>query len=169
MKSINASDYFDLVMKGFDKAKQKYETEEMTIIAEDIFRIVWMTSVKFNSFITFADEIDIYSFQNYVRRCLETTKQNRSRLGFPSVCNAVLITRNAPEKVIEYALKRPAMHTSMTEYSIVVDLATGKTHYYTGPILYGIIYAKFEREYIDGHFALPLRYLKDKKGNKGKK
>ena len=158
MKPIDASDYFELVMKGFANMKQ-HETEEMTIITEDIFRISWMTSVRFNSFITFADEIDMPTFKAYVMQCLGMTRQNRSKIGFPSVCNAVVITENASDELVEYARKRPAMHTSMTEYPVLVDLATGEAHYYTGPILYGIIYAKFEREYIDGHFALPLKTL----------
>ena len=163
MKSINANDYFDLVMKGFAHVKQQHETEEMTVITEDIFRIAWMTRVRFNSFITFADEINLSDYRAYMMQCLGMTRQSRSKLGFPSVCNAVVVTENAPEELVEHAKKRPPMHTQMTEYTVVVDLATGETHYYTGPIFYGILYAKFEREYIDGHFAMPLRILWDKR------
>ena len=163
MKPIDTDDYFEMVMKGFANVGNQFETETMTVITEEIFKIAWMTSVRFNNFITFADSIDLYRFQVYVNECLNMTRQNRSKLGFPSVCNAVLITENAPKSVIDHALKRPAMHPNMTEYPIVIDLAKGESYFYTGIIIYGVLYAKFEREYIDGHFALPLRVLKGKR------
>ena len=159
MKPVEANDYFELVMKGFAHIEQKYETEEMTVVSEDIFKLIWMSSVRFDSFITFADEIDVYSFRNYVMQCLGMSRRGRSKLGIPSVCNAVVITENAPKAVIESVIQRPSMHASITEYPVVVDLVTGEAHYFTGPILYGLLRVKFEREYIDGHFALPLRFL----------
>jgi len=149
-------------MKGFADVKQQAETEEMTIITEDIFKLNWMTTVRFNSFISFADEIDLRTFRSFIMMCLNMTKQGRSKLGMPSVCNAVLIAGNVPQDVMEFACQRPSKHTTMTEYPVVVDLAKHKTYYYTGPIFYGAIYARFEREYIDGHFAMPLRILSDK-------
>ena len=166
MKPIDANEYFELIMKGFAHVEKKYETEEMTVITEDIFKIVWMTSLRLNSYIAFADEIDSASFQHYLMDCLGMTRQGRSKLGSPSVCNAVLITENASKDIIAFARKRPTIHASMTEYPIVVDLATGETHYYMGPIFYGLIYAKFEREYIEGHFAMPLRFLEGKRAIK---
>ena len=155
---IKPEDYFDLVMKGFGDAMQA-ESEDMTVLVEDIFKLRWMTRMRFYSFIAMADALDEATMRQYMMSCVQFSRKNRSKLGEPIVCNGVVMSGDVSRGAVEYALRRPALHTTMDEYPIVVDLKAGQVHYYTGPILYGILYEKFEREYIDGHFALPARIL----------
>ena len=161
MKPIDADDYFELVMRGFAHLKL-LETDEMTIFTEDIFKFRWMTNLRFNSFITLADELDAATLNYYTLKCFGMAKQGRSKLGEPYVCNAAVISADVKQDAIDYALKRPRHHSNSSEYPIVIDLARGETYYYTGPIIHGILYEKFEREYINGHFAMPLGVLKQK-------
>ncbi|MCL1895559.1 MAG: hypothetical protein FWG03_03330 [Clostridiales bacterium] len=158
---IKPEDYFDLVMKGFGHVKP-VEIEEMTVLTEDIFKLYWMARVRFYSFIAMADELDETMMRQYMMACVQFSKKNRSKLGEPIVCNGVVMSGDVKQSAVDYAQRRPALHTTMDEYPIIVDLKSGEVHYYTGPILYGIIYAKFGREYIDGHFALPARILAGK-------
>ncbi|MCL1896460.1 MAG: hypothetical protein FWG03_07940 [Clostridiales bacterium] len=158
---IKPEDYFDLVMKGFAHVTPA-ESEEMTVLTEDIFKLRWMTRVRFSSFIAMADSLDETMMRQYMMACVQMSKKGRSKLGEPIVCNGVVMSGDVSRGAAEYALRRPALHTTMDEYPIVVDLKAGQVHYYTGPILYGILYEKFEREYIDGHFALPARILAGK-------
>ena len=162
MKPIDADEYFDLIMKGFSHLDPG-ETDEMTYFMEDIFKLRWLTRVRFNTFVTLAEELDMASFQRFRMVCLQITSKGRSKMGEPSVCNAVAICEGVAPEVVEYAQKRPAKHANMSEYPVIIDLKGGEAHYYTGPILYGILYAQFEREYIESHFALPLRALKERK------
>lgn len=156
--AIKPEDYFDLVMKGFAHL-DPVESDEMTILTEDIFKFRWMARLRLSSFITLADGIDAKLMHRYLETCAQFAKKGRSKLGEPLVCNAVAMSENVSSDAVEYAMKRPQIRSSMDAFPIVVDLKTGDVYYYTGPIFYGVIYEKFEREYIDGHFALPLRVL----------
>ena len=158
MKPIDVQDYFDLVVKGFSHIKPR-ETEKMTVFTEDIFKLQWLTRVRFNSFVTLADELDARTFYGYVLDCQGLAKRGSTMFGEPYVCNVVAICDNADQAAIDYALKRPPKNPRVNTYPVIVDLKKQEVHYYTGPIFYGVIYAKFEREYIDGHFALPLKAL----------
>lgn len=160
--TIKPEDYFDLVMKGFSHL-EPIESDEMTILTEDIFRFRWMARLRLCSFITYADTIDAQVMRVFIQSCLQFAKKARSKLGEPLVCNAVAMSENISGDAVEFALKRPPIQSTMDAYPVVVDLKAGDIHYYRGPILYGILYEKFEREYIDGHFALPMRVLAEKR------
>ena len=160
MKVITAEDYFELVMKGFSHLEPA-ENDEVTILSEDIFKFRWMARLRLCSFITHADGLDAHVMRYYTLRCIEMAKKNRSKLGEPLVCFAVAMSDSISRDAIDFSLQRPQIHPAMNVYPVLVDLKNGEIHYYTGPILYGVIYASFEREYMNGHFALPLRILKE--------
>jgi len=159
LEPINGDKYFDLMVKGFSHLELR-ETEQMTIFREGVFKLRWLSRVWFNSYITFADELDLDALKSYEMDCFTLARRTRNLMGELLVCNAVVVSGSVSEDAAEYARTRPTKSPMMSRYPVVVDLARGETHYYTGPILYGILYEKFEREYIHGHFALPLEALK---------
>ena len=161
MVMIDPQEYFDLVMKGFSHL-EPMDNEQATIFTEDIFRWRWMARLRMTSFIALADELSLSELKRYMMMCLQFARKNRSKLGEPLACIGVVMSSSVSREAVEYALMRPARHSSFDEFPVVVDLNKGEVHYYSGLILYGLLYEKFEREYIDGHFALPMRILKEK-------
>ena len=158
---IDVQDYFDLVVKGFT-GKKATESEEMTIFTEDVFRWRWMSRLRIMSFVTLADELSPDDMKQYMMTVSRHAMKARSKFGEPSCCIGVVMCENPSQEAIDFALQRPQKHPALSRYSVVADLKTGEVHYYCGPILYGILYEKFEREYINGHFALPMEILKQK-------
>ena len=161
MGLINAEDYFDLVVKGF-AGKNVEEAEDMTVFSEEIFKIQWVNRLRFNSYVALADRLDEDIMRNYANRCYYLAKKRRNLMGEPVVCNAVAISEDVSQGAIDLALGKPSIHMTIDAYPVVVDLRRMETYYYTGPIPLRILFNRFERDYIDGHFALPLRILKDK-------
>jgi hypothetical protein len=161
VKPIDIYEYYDLVMKGFSHLKP-FDDDGLMGFTEDIFKLIWFASVKFNTFIAQTDDLTVESFQNFVNSCKKSAHKRRGKMGAPYVANAVVISSNVSEEVKAFALKRPKTHQNMDEFPIVVDIAKGEVYYYTGLIIRGFIYAKFEREYIYGHFVLPLESLKNR-------
>jgi len=160
MGSISGDEYFDLVIKGFGHLTPG-ETREATYFTEDIFKVQWLANLRLITFITIADEIDFTDFNRYIFNCIETAKNLRSRLGGPYTLNCVVASEGVPQESKEFALKKPRGHVNFSEYPVIVDLAGREVYYYTGPIVRGILYEKFEREYIYGHFVIPMLILKD--------
>ena len=161
MKPIDIDEYYELVMKGFSHIKP-IDDDGMMVWVEDIFKIVWFASVRFNTFIAQSDDLTVESLIDFVLSCNKSAHKRRGRMGNPYVVNAVVISANVSEEVKAFALKRPKTHQNMDEFPIVVDIAKGEVYYYTGLIIRGFAYAKFEREYIYGHLALPLEALKNR-------
>ena len=156
--------YCDLVRKGFESTKQSrdlkaLETENATMYQEDIFKLYWMARVRFSSFISTVDEADEAIVSQFTAMNMLAAKKNRSKLGELICVVSVVICDKVSDKVREMAETRPAKHSTASEYLVVVDLPKREIYYYTGPILYGVLYEKFEREYINGHFGLPLKVL----------
>jgi hypothetical protein len=161
---IEFEQYFDIVRKGFEGVKNLgvRETENSTLIREDVFKIYWMARVRFCSFVAVADDLDVELAQQFVLLNLKIARNERSKIGELLAVISVIACEHVTDEVREMAESRPPKHTTMSEYLVVADLSEHKAYYYRGPILYGILYEKFEREYIDGHFALPLRILSEK-------
>jgi hypothetical protein len=156
--AINFQEYFGLVIKSFEKAKI-FDQEGVTVMQEDIFRLRWLSRVRFNSFVTNTDEIDARTLSDFTTICLGLARKARSKLGELIVVNGVVCADRVGEDAKAFALQRPKKRMTSDVYPILVDLSSGEMHYYTGSIIYGILYEKFEREYIDKHFSEPLRFL----------
>ena len=156
--------YCDLVRKGFESIKNArdlkvLETENAIVYQEDVFKLYWMARVRFNSFISTVDEPDEALVRQFTAMNMLTAKKNRSKLGELICVVSVVICEKVSDRIIEMAETRPAKHSTASEYLVIVDITKREIYYYKGAILYGILYEKFEREYINGHFGLPLQVL----------
>lgn len=163
-----AEKYFEMVIKGFEATKgskgiKVLETENATMIMEDIFKIYWMARVRFCSFIASFDEVDADIVNQFKAMSMTVARRNRSKIGELITVISVIICKRVSDDIRAMAESRPPKHTTSSEYLVIVDLSAKEAYYYKGPILYGLLYEKFEREYIHGHFALPLTVLSSKK------
>ena len=159
MKKISAEDYFDLVIKGFKKVAIS-ETEDTTIIFERMVKAAWMNGIRFNSYITTADNLDKGLLTTYINKCRTLTRNRRNVYAEAIVCNAVIICENVTQDAIDMAISRPRVNIMMDVFPVIVDLKRGEVYYYNGPIFFRILYNRFEREYIAEHFTTPLQTLK---------
>ena len=160
MKKINAEDYFDLVIKGFKKVAIS-ETADTTIVFERLVKAAWMNGIRFNSYITTAEDLDKGLLTTYVNKCRALTRRTRNVYAEAIVCNAVVICENVTQDAIDLALTRPRANIMMDVFPVIVDLKRGEVYYYKGPIFFRILYNRFEREYIAEHFTRPLQALID--------
>lgn len=158
MKPINADKYYELVLNSF-QGIQPVENEDITIISETQFRIQWVNSIRFNSYIAYTDSLDAETLISYVSRCYYLQKKNRNMMVTPVACYAVVICENTDKRAVDIALMKPRLHMTLDMFPVVVDLKNAKIHYYNGPMILRLLFNRYERVYIDEHFGKPLRAL----------
>ena len=164
---IDIDKYYDLVRKCFEEGNSSknlrvIETDHATMFQEDIFKLYWMARVRFSSFVATVDEADEEIIQQYTAMNMTLARRSRSKIGELICVISVIICDHVSDKIKAIAETRPEKHTTSSEYLVIIDLSAREAYYYKGPIFYGILYEKFEREYIYGHFALPLIALSKK-------
>ena len=161
MKKIDAGEYFDLMLESFPGV-DPVELEDMTVISEKILKLQWGNRLRFFSYITYTEELDAELMINYKNRCVQLAKKTRSAFAEPAVCIAVVIADEASRGAIDFARSAPAIHLMRGEYPVIADLTRGEAFYYKGPVPVRLLYNRYERKYIDFHFAGPLRALTKK-------
>ncbi|MDR1816581.1 MAG: hypothetical protein LBR00_07955 [Clostridiales Family XIII bacterium] len=137
--------------------REPFEWEGITVFQEDVFRLYWLSRVRFFTFLADSEKIDLEELDNYARACVGYATKHRNKPAGIVVVNAALAAPKATKDALAFADARPRRRNTSDEFPVAVDLKKGEAHYYTGPIVYGLLYERFERAYIHRHLVAPLR------------
>lgn len=126
---------------------------------EEKFQMKWIfTKLKQFTFISKADTISGEAIKTYSAGCIDYALKKYK--GLPrGVQNgvgsySVMVSDNVDESAIVFATSRPKKHFSAFEMPVIVDLKNQRLYYYNKTPLWGAVYYKHFREYIERNFSL---------------
>ncbi|MDD2235138.1 MAG: hypothetical protein PHZ11_07475 [Desulfitobacteriaceae bacterium] len=152
------TDYFGVVSNRFNKSEEfQIGSFDVKSYYEEQFKVKWLaTKLKIFSFVAHVNEIDADDITNYSSSCVDYALNNYKGLprGLQTglVAFNVLISENVSDKAIEVAVSRPKKRFAAFEIPIIYDLSKEKAYYYTKTPMWGAIYYKYFREYIQKNF-----------------
>lgn len=121
---------------------------------EEHFEWKWMASkLKQASFLSFADTITKEMLQSYSDKCLHYALDHAPGMvrgmqnGILSV--NVLAGRKIDYGAVNYAMKRPKKHFAAFEIPVIADLDSEKLYFYRKTPMWGAIYYRSFREFIE--------------------
>lgn len=153
-------DYLDLVSQKYFKSERlQIGPWEVTSRYDEVFEMKWFaTKLKNFTFISTMDRIDKGDISSYSDSCLRYALQHYKGLarGMHNGVTSfnVLVSKNVTDSAKEFAEARPPLHFSAFEMPIIVDLTKRTIHYYRETPIWGSLYYKYFREYIDIHFNI---------------
>lgn len=126
---------------------------------EEKFEMKWLaTKLKQFSFVSSAEYISAEIMQNYSAQCFDYALKEYQELprGLQNgvVSFNVLVSNKIDEAAVQFSLLRPKKHFSAFEVPIIVDLSKEKIYYYQKTPIWGAIYYKHIREYIEANFII---------------
>ena len=148
---MTSDEYIKKALETFENPEIEL-IEDTQVMQEECFKVRWGSKVKICNFITYFDEIEEITIKEYSKSCVVYALKKKKMIHPNVISNNVLISENVHPEAIKFALKRSKLHTKASEYPIIVDLTNEKVYFYEGLIIYGILYAGFERQYINDHF-----------------
>lgn len=108
------------------------------------------------SFISYRNHISKEIIEEYSKICFEYSIKNYKGLprGLQNavVSFTILASENIEEDAIKFAQERPRKHFSAFEMPIIYDLNKKRLYYYGHTPVWGMIYYKYFREYIEKNF-----------------
>lgn len=154
--------YLDMVLQRFSRAEEiEINSFNVTSMYEEKFKIRWLaTKLKNYSFVSHVDKIDLEDIISYTSECTNYAVKNYKGLprGIQNGVTSfnVLVSANVTEAAKKFATSRPKKHFSLFEMPIIYDLASREIYYYKGTPIWGSIYYKYFREYIENHFDVTV-------------
>lgn len=157
---MNYSEYLEIVMQRFSKLEEvQINTFNVKSMYEEKFELKWLaTKLKNFSFISYLNKIDRDDIQKYTSTCVDYALH--SYKGMPrGVQNGistfnVLVSENVSAEAKAFSIARPKKHFAAFEMPIIFDLSDQSIYYYKNTPMWGAIYYKFFREYIEKHFII---------------
>ena len=164
---MNPQEYIDqavsrLESEGNEVSQISLESGPATAAFRSVFRTRWLT--KFDLFTVLAGCPDASepTISTLASEALEYAIRNRSRLFGMRNATAltvfpVLVASNVNDDAKSYALARPAKLAGAFTFPAIVDLAGNETYSYTGKVVWGSLYAKWQREQLSSTLGPPMR------------
>ncbi len=157
---MNYSDYFEIISQRFSEIEEvQIESFNVKSVYEEKFELKWLASkLKIFSFLSHVGEIDSDDIITYSSACMRYAL--KSYKGLPrGMQNGVasfnvLVSNNVSKRSEEIAIARPKKHFASFEMPIVYDLANKNIYYYKNTPIWGSMYYKFFREYIEMNFNI---------------
>ena len=147
------------------KVKDRFQTGAVIaelraeLFYEEHFEWRWMASkLKQSGFLSFADTVTKELMQSYSEKCLQYALSHTPGMvrgmqnGILSV--NVLAGRKIEYEAVNYAMKRPKKHFAAFEMPVIVDLDSETLYYYRKTPLWGAIYYRSVREWIEQKFSI---------------
>ena len=157
---MNSIDYFSKVESYFSE-KNNVVVDRFNAIQfyEEKFEMKWLaTKLKIYSFVSYLPNITEQDIIDFSSSCLSKALSEYKGLprwfqnGIASF--NVLISENVDPKAIEYAKSRPKKHFAAMEMPVIYDLAKKQIYYYEKTPMWGAIYYRYFREYIEKFFNI---------------
>mgnify|MGYP003408851315 CR=1 FL=1 len=153
-------DYLTIISKRFSNMEEiKIDESLVTVSYEEKFKIQWVaTKLKIFSFIHYIEKIELDDSEIYSSNCTKYASKNYKGLprGFQNgvVSFNVLVSEVVTDEAIEFVTSRPKKHFAVFEMPIIYDLSRNKLYYYEDNQLWGSVYQKYLRSYLDKHFKV---------------
>lgn len=152
------SDYINKIKLKFNSSTPIHELNAVSFY-EDIFKAKWLaTKMKIYSFVSYSEVINKKTIDDYSSKCFEYAIHNYKGLprGFQNgvVSFNVLAGRKVDDNAVSFDISKPSLHFAAFEMPVIVDLKTEKLHYFTKTPMWGAIYYKYLRKYINDNFSL---------------
>lgn len=159
---MDPNDYPNKVCKKFKQDNFKLENDKMdsfdvTIATKSKFKLSWFaTRMHFFAIYGFSKNISRETIENYSKSCLNYAVKNKKGLprglqtGLTSF--ALLFSPEVSEEAKKFAQKRPKKHFAAFEMPIIFDLKENKLYYCDENQLWGSIYYKTFKEFINRYF-----------------
>jgi len=155
---MNYSDYINKVSQRYTRTDEiQINSLEVKSMYEEIFQMKWAaTKLKKISFISYTNKIDADDIISYSDACVGYSLRNYKGLprGMQNGISTfnVLVSENVSKEAIKFATARPKKHFALFEMPIVFNLTNEKIYYYKDTPIWGSMYYKYFREYIETHF-----------------
>lgn len=156
---MNYSDYLFKVESKFSGKKMcNINNLGVTQFYEERFEAKWLaTKLKIYSFVAYQPHISKNDIMAYSDNCLLYALNDYKGLprGFQNGvgCFNVLVSENIDADAIAYSMERPKKHFAAFEMPIIYDLSNNKLYFYPKTPMWGAIYYKFFRQYIENNFS----------------
>lgn len=155
---MNYNEYKDRVTDNYNNLLSAeigdYKTD---VMYDEKFECKWFaTKFKMFSFINYSNHVSKEIIEAYSKICFEYSRKNYKGVprglqnGFVSF--SVIASENIEEDAIRFAQARPSKHFSAFEMPIIYDLNKKSLYYYVDTPMWGRIYYKYFREYIERNF-----------------
>jgi len=155
---MNFNNYCEITMNHFFGVEEiQLNSLEVKRVYEEKFQLEWMaTKLKINSFITRMDKIGYEDIVSYSSSCighaLEIQKGLPRGMHNGIVSFNILVSENICQEAIDFVTSRPKKRFAAFEMPIIYDLHKEQIYYYKGTPLWGSMYYKYFREYIEKNF-----------------
>lgn len=155
---MNYSDYLNKVSQRYTRTDEiQINSLEVKSMYEEIFQMKWLaTKLKIFSFISYTNKIDASDIVIYSYACVDYSLKNYKGLprGIQNGISTfnVLVSENVSKEAIKFATARPKKHFALFEMPIIFDLTNEKIYYYNNTPIWGFMYYKYFRKYIETHF-----------------
>ena len=151
----------------FDRYRQlvggRFAAQQMTpmgaaLYYEERFEAKWIfTKLKQFSFLAQAEQATAEQLARYSAQCLEYALSGAPGLprGLQNgvVSFSVLAAPEVTEDAVAFACSRPKKHFAAFEVPVLADLTAGRLYYYDKTALWGAVYYKYFRQYIEKSFG----------------
>lgn len=143
---------------GFTLQKDHISSFEVDIAKNKRFELAWLaTQMNFFAAMTSSDHVTKESIEEFSKNCLDYAIKNNKGLprGMQSGISsfALLVSSNVDEEAKKFAQKRPKKHFAAMEMPIIFDMSENKFYYYRKNPIWGFIYYKTFREFIEKYFV----------------
>jgi hypothetical protein len=155
---MNYDEYISRVRANYSKEQdvtiERYNTK---MFYDEKFEFKWVaTKLKIFSYVSYAPRITEQDITHYSEICLAHALVTYKGLprGFQNgvVSFNLLASEMVDDAAIAFAKQVPKKHYAAAEMPIVFDLSNNRIHYCEKTPMWGAIYYKYFREYIDKNF-----------------
>lgn len=157
---MNYNNYIEAISQRFSKIEEvKINSLSVKSMYEEKFEIKWMaTKLKNFSFVAYTSKIDADDIITYSSACLDYALKSYKGLprGLQNGVSAfnVLVSEKVTEKAKATAMARPKKHFAAFQMPVIVDLSNENIYYYKNTPIWGRVYYKYFREFIEMHFNI---------------
>ncbi|MBW2982518.1 hypothetical protein KY343_06570 [Candidatus Woesearchaeota archaeon] len=149
--------YSKLKKDGFELKKDKINSFDVTVAMKKEFKLSWLaTQMNFFIIIGVSKNVKKETIENFSKNCMDYAIKNNKGLprGIQAgvVSFALLISSKVDETAKKFTQARPKKHFAAFEMPIIFDLKENKIYYYDKNPIWGFIYYKTFRNFIERYF-----------------
>ncbi|MBM3247457.1 hypothetical protein FJZ17_02880 [Candidatus Pacearchaeota archaeon] len=149
--------YSKFKQEGFELQKDKINSFDVTVATKKQFKLSWFaTQMNFFAIMGVSNKITKETIEEFSKSCMDyAIKDNK---GLPRgiqagvVSFALLVSSNVDEDAKKFAQERPKKHFAAFEMPIIFDLKDNTVYYYDKNPIWGFIYYKTFRNFIETYF-----------------
>lgn len=146
--------YSKLKQEGFELQKDKINLFDVIVATKKQFKLSWVaTQMNFFVIMGLSNKITKETIEEFSRNCMDYAIKNNKGLprGLQAgvVSFALLVSSDVDEDAKKFAQARPKKHFAAFEMPVIFDLKENKLYYYDKTPIWGFIYYKAFRNFIE--------------------